>query len=165
MDNPAETDPQLPPTPVLSELAPVPALPSSEEASEEEKALSGLGDPDYRKSLRDNDIDLKKAKTETVKLNNNIISNENTRLEFENWRLRLDIGLRILACIGIPSLLYWWLGRVICVVETQQKVTAENPAKLSDATMVALLSASSVTVIGLLSIVVRYLFRESKSKE
>jgi hypothetical protein len=157
-------DPPIPPNPALIKSEPQAALPSNSIAAQEEDALSRDADPEHQKGLRDNYLAYKQAETKTAVLKNDILAKEDRRLFLENWRIGIDIVLRVIACIAIPLLFWWWLGRVLSIVEKQQSIFWSF-SRLSDPSMVALLGTTSINVIGLLTIIVRYYFREEKSKE
>jgi hypothetical protein len=69
----------------------------------------------------------------------------------------LDIVLRLVFAGLFAYLAYWWLDRVGGIVDRQT-----DEKKLSDAVLVALLTTTTVNVLGLLYFVASYLFPKLK---
>ena len=94
-------------------------------------------------------IEFQEAELEAIKL-------QNTNQALENYRFRLDLLLRVIATIIIPGIVILWLIEVLHIVTTQQsKIPGEG---LPETTMIALLGTTTITVLGMMGIVVRYLF-------
>ncbi len=81
----------------------------------------------------------------------------NTATGLENWRLRIDLFLRCVAAVAIPLGVGFWFVRVLDLV-TRQQAAGDKEPHLSDPAIVALLGTTSITVVGMVGIVARYLF-------
>jgi hypothetical protein len=98
-----------------------------------------------------------------LQLENEKLQLENEKLTFENqkvrndvWRVRIEIGLRVLMALA----LFWVVIHYIyAVLDLTAKQTGGE--KLSDPVLGVLLGTTSVNVIGLLLAVARYLFPPS----
>ena len=82
----------------------------------------------------------------------------NLNQELENRRFRFDLYLRLIAAVLIPAIVIFWLVRVLNIVSAQQSLSQDE--RLSDVVLSALLGTTSITVIGMMSIVARYLFTQ-----
>jgi hypothetical protein len=69
--------------------------------------------------------------------------------------LIIDIGLRVLMSGAFLGMAWWWLCKVADIVNHQSE---EGHAHLSDAVLVALLTTTTLNVLGLLFFVANYLF-------
>lgn len=67
----------------------------------------------------------------------------------------LDILLRLLMCAALLWICWVWLDKVCGIVEKQ---TEENRKPLSDPVLITLLTTTTANILGLLLIVVGYLF-------
>ncbi len=103
------------------------------------------------------------SKLRKLELENERLQLENEKLRFENlkvsndvWRVRIEIGLRVLMALAL-------FGVVIHYIYTVLDLTAKQVGteKLSDPVLGVLLGTTSINVIGLLLAVARYLFPPS----
>ena len=67
----------------------------------------------------------------------------------------LDIVLRLLMCAALLWICWAWLDRICGIVEKQ---TEDGKKSLSDPVLIALLTTTTANILGLLLIVVGYLF-------
>lgn len=67
----------------------------------------------------------------------------------------LDIVLRLLMCAALLWICWVWLDRISGIVEKQ---TEEGKKTLTDPVLIALLTTTTANILGLLLIVVGYLF-------
>lgn len=95
-----------------------------------------------------------------LQLDNDKLQLENEKLRFENqkvrndvWRVRIEIGLRVLMALALFWVVIHYIYAVLDL--TARQTGAE---KLSDTVLGVLLGTTSVNVIGLLLAVARYLF-------
>ena len=76
------------------------------------------------------------------------------------WGLIVDIGLRTAMSVLFMWMAWWWLCKVADIVNNQ---TAEGRTHLSDTVLVALLTTTTINVLGLLYFVANYLFPKQGS--
>jgi len=121
-------------------------------------ALPGSKDlqvPDISKLFEEEQITLDSEKQEGIrklKLENDILQAQHDKIKSDNTA-RKNLG------IGIFVLVFIWL---ICVIVIMF-LTGGKILAFSDSVLIALLTTSSVNVIGILVIVANYLFNKDKS--
>lgn len=115
-----------------------------------------------RRSHKQLDLDKRVLELELLEETKRTQQLRNANQEMENQRFRFDLYLRLIAAILIPAIVIFWLVRVLSIVTAQQSLAKEE--RLSDVVLAALLGTTSITVIGMMGIVVRYLFTQPLPK-